>query len=145
MNEKGSINYQFGYEFFQAGDLIRALTSVLKGLEAAPNSADLHNLLGLIYFRQKDYVQAEQDFRKANAIDPRLPEVYNNLGAMLYESGRLEEAKTILLKGVEFPLYLNPERIHNNLGLVYEGLKDRQKAGDTYRTSIRGQPISFLP
>jgi len=145
MNTSAGIQYQFAFEFFQKGDLVRALDSAFKGIEASPNSADLRNLLGLIYFRQKEYPNAEAAFRKANQLDSRLPEVYNNWGAMLYEQGKYIEARDILLKGREFPLYLNPERVHNNLGLVYEALKDRVKAEESYRAAITAKPDYFLP
>jgi len=145
MNKTAGIQYQFAYEFYQKGDLVRALDSALKGIEAGPNSADLRNLLGLIYFRQKEYGHADAAFRKANQLDPKLPEVYNNWGAMLYEEGKFIEARDVLLKGREFPLYLNPERVHNNLGLVYEALKDNKKAKESYQAAITAKPDYFLP
>lgn len=145
LSKSASIQYQFGWEFFQAGDMIRALAAVSKGIELEPKSADLHNLLGLIHFRQKEYPKAEEAFRKANALDPQLPEVYNNLGAMYYEQGRHLEARDVLLKGLEFPLYLYPDRIQNNLGLVYEALKDLEKAEQAYLAAIRIRENYYLP
>ncbi len=145
MSKTAGIQYQFAYEFYQKGDLVRALDATMKGIEAGPNSADLRNLQGLIYFRQKEYANADAAFRKANQLAPKLPEVYNNWGAMLYEEGKYVEARDVLLKGREFPLYLNPERVHNNLGLVYEAMKDFPKAKESYQAAIIAKPDYFLP
>jgi type IV pilus biogenesis/stability protein PilW len=144
LDSRASVQYNFAWEFLQSGDTVRALAAALKGVESAPQSADMRNLLGLIYFRQQEYAQAEQAFKKAVEIDPRLPEVYNNLGAMYFEQKRWAEARDVLLKGLEFPLYLNAERIHNNLGLVYEALEDFEKAEQSYRAAIVANEKFYL-
>jgi type IV pilus biogenesis/stability protein PilW len=144
MDTKASVQYSFAWEFLQSGDVVRALAAALKGVEEAPKSADMRNILGLIYFRQQDYPKAEEAFKKAIEIDPKLPELYNNLGAMYYEQKRFAEARDVLLKGLDFPLYLNPERIHNNLGLVYEGLNEPEKAEQAYRSAIVANENFFL-
>ncbi len=59
-----------------------ALTCYQKGLARSPNSALLHKLIGIYYLNRKDYVQAEQYFRKSIQIDPYQPDVAEHLGKM---------------------------------------------------------------
>jgi type IV pilus biogenesis/stability protein PilW len=145
MSEQAAIQYQFAFEFYQRGDLIRALTAALRATELSPKNPDVRNLLGLIYFRQQDYPKAEQSFQSAIELNPKMSEAFNNLGTLYYDRGRLEEAEKALLAALENPLYLYPERIYNNLGLVYASLKLGQQAREAYEKAIRLRPDYYLP
>ncbi|MGD0445172.1 MAG: tetratricopeptide repeat protein [Edaphobacter sp.] len=75
-------------------------------------------LRGSLYDRQKQYDEAEAEFRKALAIDPQNPTVLNYLGYMLADRGvRLPEALTMIRKAVE----LDPQNYAflDSLGWVY--------------------------
>lgn len=145
MSEGANIQYQFAYEFFQQGDLIRALSAGLKAVELSPRNPDARNLVGLIYFRQMDYAEAESSFKKALELNPKMPEVYNNLGSLYYEQKRYDEAEQALIAALEHPLYLYPERIYNNLGLVYESLGKSDQARDAYEKAIGLRNDYYLP
>ena len=75
-------------------------------------------LRGTLYDRQKEYDQAEVEFRKALAIDPQNPTILNYLGYMLADRGvRLPEALTMIRKAVE----LDPQNgaFLDSLGWAY--------------------------
>jgi tetratricopeptide (TPR) repeat protein len=75
-------------------------------------------LRGTLYDRQKQYDQAEAQFRKALIIDPQNPTVLNYLGYMLADRGvRLPEALAMIRKAVE----LDPQNgaFLDSLGWVY--------------------------
>ena len=75
-------------------------------------------LRGTLYDRQKEYDEAEIEFRKALAIDPQNPTILNYLGYMLADRGvRLPEALTMIRKAVE----LDPQNgaFLDSLGWVY--------------------------
>jgi tetratricopeptide (TPR) repeat protein len=75
-------------------------------------------LRGTLYDRQKQYDEAEVEFRKALAIDPQNPTILNYLGYMLADRGvRLPEALTMIRKAVE----LDPQNgaFLDSLGWVY--------------------------
>lgn len=145
LSEQAGIQYQFGFEFYQQGDLIRALTAILRATELSPKNPDAQNLLGLIYFRQQEYAKAEQAFQRAIELNPKMSEAYNNLGTLYYDQARLEEARAALLSALENPLYLYPERIYNNLGLVYSAMKLNLEAREAYEKAIRLRPEYYLP
>jgi Tfp pilus assembly protein PilF len=75
-------------------------------------------LRGTLYDRQKQYDEAEAQFRKALAIDPQNPTVLNYLGYMFADRGvRLPEALALIRKAVE----LDPQNYAflDSLGWVY--------------------------
>ncbi len=69
------------------------------------------------------YREAEQAYRKALAIDPRLPEAWHNLGLVLRRSGRDDEAAKAFERAVE----LNPRATGATIMLA----ELRQRAGRT--------------
>lgn len=145
LSEQASIQYQFAYEFFRAGDMIRALNAGLKAVELSPRNADAHNLLGLIHFRQGTYDKAEQSFKEAIRLNPKMSEAYNNIGTLYYETGRYSEAKVALEMALENPLYLYPERVYNNLGLVYKAMGNLEEAQASYEKAISFRQDYYLP
>ena len=75
-------------------------------------------LRGALADRQKQYDEAEAEFRKALAIDPQNATILNYLGYMLADRGvRLPEALTMIRKAVD----LDPQNdaYLDSLGWVY--------------------------
>lgn len=65
-------------------------------------------LKGLTAYNSNDFKSAETYFRQSIAIRPSRFETYNNLGAILLEQKRYEEAKEVLEKAVSIqPFYPN--------------------------------------
>jgi len=144
MNESASIQYQFAYEFYTKGDLIRSYRSILKAEEFSPKSTDVLNLKGLILFRQEKYEEAEKAFQEALALDPGLSEVLNNLGTLYFQQKKYEKAEASLKSALDDPLYLYPERIHNNLGLVYFAQGKPKQAKDEFLKAIQVRDDFYL-
>jgi len=59
-----------------------------------PDCGSPHNALGVLFYYQRRFDEAEEEFRKA-IIDQSEIKARNNLGLMLYDLGRHEEAKAI--------------------------------------------------
>jgi tetratricopeptide (TPR) repeat protein len=73
-----------------------------------------------------DSTAAMAGYRKAAEMDPTYPTPHNDLGVLLEEDGRFEDAERAYLKALALnPEYLEP---HANLAMLYERLGQREKA-----------------
>ena len=145
LNDKAAIQYQFAYDAYVNNDLIPALSSALQAVKISPGNADARNLLGLIYFRQGKYDEAEVELKKAVELDPNLSEAHNNLGTLYYDQKRYPDALRSLETALENPLYLYPERIYNNIGLTQAALGKTKEARASYERSIQLSRDFYLP
>jgi tetratricopeptide (TPR) repeat protein len=82
------------------------------------NNADAWNDLGLAYFGQKSYADAQSAFDKASSLQPENALFWNNLAGALREQNQLGDAEKIL---IDKSLKLNPNlpAAYLNLGMVY--------------------------
>ena len=103
-----------------------------------PDSAVVHNSLGVILAQQKKLDEAQARFEQAVALRPDLAEPYNNLGNVLRERGQLEQAATRYRHAIA----LRPDyaEAHNNLG----NIRWEQGKFDEATTHYR-QALAFLP
>lgn len=145
LDEKSAIQYQFAYDTYLKGDLIVALNFALKAEAITPRNPETLNLLGLIYFQQEKYKEAEEKFVHAARLDPKLSEVHNNLGTLYYATKRYDEALSAFEEALKNPLYLNPERVHNNRGLVFEAMGNSKEAAQEYLEAIHFNQKFYLP
>lgn len=82
---------------------------------------------GIARMRQSKAEEALEDFGRAKAINPDMPDLYINEGAVLVHLGRYDDALTALQKAVE----TGTDNLHIaylNLGLAREGLGDVEGA-----------------
>ena len=102
--------------YFQAGDPKNALDEVRIALHADPKYVHAYSVRGLIHASLKENAKAEEDFAKAMTLAPKDPEVNNNYGWYLCETGRPREAIAYFMAAVRDPLYQSPERAYTNAG-----------------------------
>ncbi|HWE26273.1 MAG TPA: tetratricopeptide repeat protein [Myxococcales bacterium] len=111
------IHYDLGTNLLQNGDVQGALKEYL---DAENEDADLpqtHNALGLLYAYSLARPQdAEEQFKKAIALDDDFSEARNNLGAFYMARGRFAEAIPQFEKALANPLYRDRVIAESNLG-----------------------------
>jgi tetratricopeptide (TPR) repeat protein len=99
-------------------DASAEITSAEKLASKPDEKMYVYFLRGTLYDREKQYDQAEAEFRKALAIDPQNATILNYLGYMFADRGvRLPEALTMIRKAVD----LDPQNgaFLDSLGWVY--------------------------
>jgi tetratricopeptide (TPR) repeat protein len=76
--------------------------------------------------RRGDGATALSFYQKAAALDPNYPTPHNDLGILLEEGGRLEEAE----RAYQHALSLNPNYLepHANLAMLYERMGQKERA-----------------
>ena len=79
-------------QMIERGDFVHATPEIEQLLQAAPNSALLHNLLGYCRLEQGDSEHAIPEFQRAIAIDPNFKPARSNLGGVYLLQGKIENA-----------------------------------------------------
>ncbi len=95
----------FDYGYFtegnaweRIGDLQKAEESYLQAAKANPTAPYVHFKLGELYREQRDHRKAEEYYRLELANQPDYSKAWNNLGIVLLESGRDEDALSCFMR-----------------------------------------------
>ncbi|MET0402837.1 MAG: tetratricopeptide repeat protein, partial [Cystobacter sp.] len=86
--------YNLGITFYNMKKLEKAEKVFLTLLAVDPNVAQVHHDLGLVYYQMDDKTKAAEQMGQAVQLAPNLdPEWWNNLGTVLMELSRFDEAR----------------------------------------------------
>lgn len=94
--------------------------------------------LGLVNSRLGDAAEAKRHYEAALRLEPRYPEVHNNLGNLLLRSGQIGEAEGHFLQALR--IAPNHAQAHNNLGLVRQKQNRRPEAVACFEKAIASEP-----
>jgi len=116
----------------------RSVDYAEQALERAPGVARFHHTLAYGQWMLGHCQAAEGRFRQALMLDPSLLEAYNQLGVLLSEQKRYDEAvrffRQALQKAPDF------SEAHNNLGIALRALGDLDAALSHYQKAIELDP-----
>ena len=112
--------YSYHYYGGHAEDLDRADQASLKALRLGPDYAECHASRGFFASLSKHYDEADQAFRTALALNPKLYDANNLYARSCFAQGRLEDAARLF----EAAELLRPEdqSLPGLLSVVYTGL-----------------------
>jgi Flp pilus assembly protein TadD len=102
---------------------IAKLTAVV-GMQ--PNNSEAYNLLGVCYDEKGQFLEAQNEYKKAAKLEPINARFLNNLGYSYYLAGNDKQAIKWYQKAVKFTP--DDKRVQNNLGLAYGRKGDFNKA-----------------
>ena len=128
--------FQQGLALEETGAPIEeAIQSYKKAVELNPAAAGALVNLGTIYYRQRNYTEAERHYQQAIQVDSNYPLAHYNLGNLFDEQGdlaRAEEHYTTALR-------LNPNYAdaHFNLALLSERQGEFLKAVRHWKSYLR--------
>ncbi len=83
---------QEGLRHLEEGDLEAARKAFERALTDDVKFGPAHNNLGKVFFKQQNWYKAAWEFQYAADLLPTFPQPRNNLGLVLEEAGRLNEA-----------------------------------------------------
>ena len=126
--------------YFQAGDYIVALEELTLALAVNPDYAPAYSIRGLVLYQLREYDSAEKDFKRAISLDERNPEINNNYGWYLCQTGKAKESIEYFQRAIRNPLYRTPELAWLNAGTCYIKMNDLDAAEDALRRIIRFAP-----
>jgi tetratricopeptide (TPR) repeat protein len=124
-----------------SGESACASDRLLRAVGTAPRFAAAWNQLGTIAYHARRYGDAEADFRKALDTDPDAFEPLVNLGGVLLNLRRPEEAVGYNQRAVA--RRPNDALANSQLGLSYFDLNDLDRAEKYLKIAIRLDPAHF--
>jgi tetratricopeptide (TPR) repeat protein len=85
-------NYNLVNTYYVMGEMEKTSTQLRKFISLDPKNAEAHNIAGLIYYRRGFHNAALDEFQAAQKLNPAEKQYSHNLGTVLAELGRNEEA-----------------------------------------------------
>ena len=128
--------FQEAYEKHVDGKLEEAIPAYQKSIDLCP-TAEAHTYLGWAYSMQGRYKDAIAECRRAIEVDPDFGNPYNDIGAYLIDTGKTDEARTWLEKALHAKRYDSYCYPYYNLGRIWEGKGDWEKALECYQNSLK--------
>lgn len=126
--------------YFQSGNLIVALEELTIAISINPDYAPAYSTRGLVLYYIREFESAEKDFRRALSLNDKDPEINNNYGWYLCQTGKVKESIAYFEKAMRNPLYQTPEIAHLNAGACYAKLGELDMAEDFVRKTLRFSP-----
>jgi type IV pilus assembly protein PilF len=131
---------ELGALYFQTGNWIVALEELTLAISADPTFAPAYGLRGLVLFQVNENESAEQDFRRALRLNENDPEINNNFGWFLCQTGRAAESLRYFQRAIRNPMYRTPESALLNLGACYLRIGELDLAEENIRRGLRLAP-----
>jgi tetratricopeptide (TPR) repeat protein len=118
-----------GQQALATGHYEEAESDFKKLLQIAPDIAEMHATLGLVYFQEKKFDQAVPELKQALKLKPALSKASTLLAMSLSETGQYQEALPGLEKGFQHPSDPATKRMCGlQLMRTYTGLRRDQDA-----------------
>lgn len=140
VHTRAKLHTELASLYFQSGNLIVALEELTIAISINPNYAQAYSTRGLVLYYIKEFESAEKDFQRALSLNDKDPEISNNYGWYLCQTGKVKESIDYFLKAIRNPLYQTPEVAHLNAGACYVKLGELDLAEDFIRKTLRFSP-----
>ena len=113
---RAKIHTELAALYFQAGNPAVALEELRIALSADSSYYQALGIRGLVHASLREYAKADDDFRRALDMAPNDPEVNNNYGWYLCDTGKERQSIAYFLNALKHPLYETPDRAYTNAG-----------------------------
>lgn len=125
-------NYVAGLDALKAGEIRFAIELLEQVSISAPEFEHVFTNLGLAYFKQKNYDDAELALHRAIKSDPNDAIAYNHLGIIKRLQGQFDSARQTYQKAIQIDnTYASA---YLNLGILYDiYLQDLEQALQQYK------------
>ncbi|MDR1168177.1 MAG: tetratricopeptide repeat protein [Heliobacteriaceae bacterium] len=129
------------FEYYKQGNWQKAIDVFSSVLETGPDSAEIHNNMGICYRQLGDLEQAEKHYLRARELDPKIPQVYINLADIYYVIKDFDSGIQLLSQGV-YEMPENPVLRHYLARFYMEDAKF-DLAVDELEKILENQPENY--
>lgn len=149
-SEKAMSLFSQGIEELNVGQLDAALETFVQVTTIAPDFADAHYHLGLVYYQKTEYRKAIDAFKETLKLLPRDTDALIKLGLASHKAGDADGTNTLAkrtfheqaVKAYQAALEIQPHNVEalNNLGLAYQELGRFSEAIAVYEEGLTLNP-----
>lgn len=115
-------------------ETVKAKTEFDSALKLAPHDPDLWNDYGYFFYRRSDFSQAEQHFREAVKLNPKLERAKINLAMTFGRQNRFQEAFDAFSDAV------GPAAAHSNVGVLLAKQGRHTEAIHAFQSALALEP-----
>ena len=137
---RARIHTELASAYFERGNMGVALEELRTALEADRNYAPAYNVLGLVHMDLRENGVAQQHFEHALTLTPNDPDINNNYGWFLCQTGREEQSIAYFLLALKNPLYSTPARSYINAGLCSIRKNKERDAFEYFERALKSEP-----
>ena len=135
--QRAKVHTELASLYYQQGNMAVALDEVRIALEADESYAPAYSMRGLVQMYLLENDAAEESFQKALRLAPGDPEINNNFGWFLCQTGRERQSLGYFLEAIKNPLYQSPEKSYTNAGICAMQLREYRTAEDYLQKALR--------
>jgi len=135
--EAAQVHTELGAQLMARGDLKSADQKLKMAIQFDPDYIPAHTMLAILDERVGLTGEAEQEYRRALAIDPKNGDTNNNLGYFLCHHGREKEAMGYFERALTDPFYATPAKANANAGACLARSGDYKGAEAYLRKALR--------
>lgn len=136
MKKEADARMAMGITYLEQRNIPAAMRELSRASELDPGNPGIDLSLGLAYRARGDSAKAEECFRRAIGKRPDYPEAHNNLGVLLSDLGRGDEAIREYEAAASNVLFATPEFAYYNMGEEYRRQKNLEFAEAMYRRAL---------
>ena len=137
---RARIHTELASAYFEHGNMGVALEELRVATAADPGYAPAYNVLGLVHMDLRENGVAQQYFERGLRLAPNDPDLNNNYGWFLCQTGREGQSIAYFLAALKNPLYNNPARSYVNAGLCAVKGNNENDAIDYFERALRNEP-----
>lgn len=137
---RARIHTELASAYLERGNMGVALEELRIALSADANYAPAYGVLGLVHMELRENAVAQQQFERGLHLAPNDPDLNNNYGWFLCQTGRESQSIAYFLAALKNPLYNTPARSYVNAGLCSMKANKEQDAVDYFERALRSSP-----
>ncbi len=115
-DKRAAIRLQLAIGYYQEGNYAVALDEIKQSITVDPNVADAYSVRALIYTAMGEMALAEENYQRAMRLAPGNPELNNNYGSFLCQTGRYALGIEQFEIALRNPQYQSPMKAQINAG-----------------------------
>lgn len=135
--QRAKVHTELASLYYQQGNMVVALEEVRVALQADASYAPAYSMRGLVQMYLLETTAAEESFQRALRLAPGDPEIKNNFGWFLCQTGREKQSLTYFLDAIKNPLYQSPEKSYTNAGICAMQTGDYDVAEEYLQKALR--------